>query len=158
MITRPLDLLSRLNRPARDLDVMHWISVIVVMVFFTLVGSRFVIAPGLLIGGNEAEFGLPRLGGGAQYLATAPVVVGFRRDNVILFEGGVYKRLVDLAGPLQAAGRRHRGEILHVMADRQVSVVLVAELSELAIKSGFGGVHMAGRSETLDSEPRPGGK
>lgn len=153
MITRPLDLAARLGRVPRDLDVMHWLSVVTIVAFFALAGSRFVLAPGLLMGEDPA-FAPPALGAEAQLVATAPVVVGFRRDNVILFEGGVYKRLVDLAGPLEMAGRQHRGEILYVLADRQVSALAITEFAELAVKAGFAGVHLAGAAAGAEN-PQP---
>lgn len=153
MITSPLDLLSRLNRPPRDLDVMHWISTAGIAVFFGLIGSKFVLTPGLLMGEEGQGFALPQMGTEARNVATAPVVVGFRRDNVILFEGGVYKRLSDLAGPLEIAGRAHRGEVLHVMADRQVSVSSISELAALAVRSGFASVLVAGQAEKTETAP-----
>ena len=132
MITRPLDLASRLSRAPRDLDVVHWASVAAILLFFSLVGSRFVLAPGLLLGREAGEFTLPRHGAGTQLLRTAPVVLSFRRDNVILFGGGVYKR----------------------RADQQVSINSVTRLTELAMEAGFAGVQLAGRSEET-SAPGP---
>ena len=50
MITRPLDLQSRLSAPPRDLDFFAWVNVAVIALFFGLLGSRFVLAPGLPVG------------------------------------------------------------------------------------------------------------
>jgi len=144
MITRPLDLEARLNRAPRDLDVMHWISVAAVALFFSLAGSRFVLAPGLLVG--KDEFALPRPGSAMRNLRTAPVVVSYRRDNVILFGGGVYKRLEEMRGPLESHAREHPGAILLVLADQQVSILSLTRLAEMALASGFAGVQLAGQA------------
>lgn len=144
MITRPLELEARLGRPPRDLDVLHWVSVAGICLFFMLAGSRFVLAPGLLMGKDASGFALPRPGS-VQNLPTAPVVVSFRRDNMILFGGGVYKRLEELRAPLQAHAQEHPGAVLLVLADQQVSILAVSRLAELALASGFGGVQLAGQ-------------
>lgn len=47
MITRPLDLASRLRPPPRGLDWLFVMNVALVALFFSLFGSRFVLAPGL---------------------------------------------------------------------------------------------------------------
>lgn len=152
MITRPLELAARLSRPPRDLDVMHWVSAAGVMLFFTLAGSRFVLAPGLLIGSDATGFALPRHGG-VQNVRTAPVVVSYRRDNIILFGSGVYKRLEDLRGPLEAHARENPGALLLVLADQQVSILAVSRLAELAIASGFAGVQLAGQAGEVGARP-----
>lgn len=145
MITRPLELEARLSRPPRDLDVLHWVSVAGIGLFFVLAGSRFVLAPGLLMGREADGFALPRPGT-VQNLPTAPVVVSYRRDNMILFGGGVYKRLEELKQPLEAHAREHPGALLLVLADRQVSILAVSELADLAMAAGFGGVQLAGQA------------
>jgi biopolymer transport protein ExbD len=146
MITRPLDLESHLSRPPRDLDVMHWVSAAGVALFFLLAGSRFVLAPGLLVGGEATDFALPRHGKGAQNVRTASELLSYRRDNVILFGGGVYKRLEELREPLRAYAKAHEGAVLLVLADRQVSVVSVWQLAEMATEAGFAGVQLAGQA------------
>lgn len=146
MITRPLDLESRLNRPPRDWDFMHWVSVAGIGLFFTLAGSRFVLAPGVLVGTDE-PFRPIDTGANAQYVQTAPEVISYRRDNIILFQGGVYKRLVDLKQPLEEYAARHRGSVLPVLADQQVSMQSISELAELARAAGFGNVLLLGQTD-----------
>jgi biopolymer transport protein ExbD len=145
MITRPLELEARLSRAPRDLDVMHWVSVAAVMLFFSLAGSRFVLAPGLFVG-NDA-YTLPRPGGATQAVRTAPLVVSFRRDNMILFGGGRYQRLEELRGPLEALAREHPNAALLVVAEEQVSMVAMSRLAELAVSVGFTGLQIAGPKE-----------
>jgi biopolymer transport protein ExbD len=149
MISGPLGLVSRLNPPPRDLDVLHWISVGGACLLFIVAGSRFVLEPGLLVVAEGRDFTLPQLGQGAQHARTAPVVLGYRRDNVLLFQDGIYRRLVDLRAPLRDYAAAHPGAVLLVLADRQVSFQALSELAQLAVECGLGGVHVAGQSRAV---------
>lgn len=153
MITRPLELEARLSRPPRDLDVMHWVSVAAVVLFFSLAGSRFVLAPGLFVGNDS--FKLPNAGGAAQEVRTAPLVVSFRRDNMILFGGGRYQRIEELRAPLESLAREHPNVALLVVAEEQVSMVAMSRLAELAVSVGFTGLQIAGPKDEPADEVRP---
>ena len=54
MITRPLDLASHLRPPPRGLEFLAYVNVGMLVLFFSLFGSRFVLAPGL-----KVDFRLP---------------------------------------------------------------------------------------------------
>lgn len=137
MITRPLDLVSRLSPPPRNLDVFAWVNVGLIALFFGLLGSRFVLAPGLPVGvAADSTLDLPRMAGAVEAAGPASVVVSYRRDDVILFEGGKYT-LAELRRPMEDYARRHPGAVLLVRADRQVSMQAFLDLCELARQAGF---------------------
>lgn len=141
MITRPLDLSSRLSPPPRDLDVMFWVNVGVIVLFFSLLGSRFVLASGLLIGGDRSgAVELPRSASVTQ--AAVELVVGYRRDNMILFEGGIYD-LRELRPLLRDYAQKHPGGTMLVQAERQVTLQDLARLADVAIDVGFRNVLLA---------------
>src|SRR5688572_17335056 len=54
MITRPLDLASRMRPEPRNFDWLFYVNGLALCLFFALFGSPFVLAPGLGV-----EFGLP---------------------------------------------------------------------------------------------------
>lgn len=140
MITRPLDLASRLSPPPRDLDVFAWVNAGLIVLFFGLLGSQFVLAPGLPIGvAADSALDLPRMDGAISAAGPASVVVSYRRDNVILFEGGKYT-LTELRKPMEDYARRHPGAVLLVRADRQVSMQAFLDLCEMAREAGFANV------------------
>lgn len=140
MITRPLDLVSRLSPPPRDLDVFAWVNVGLIALFFGLLGSQFVLAPGLPIGvAADSALDLPRMDGAVNAAGPASVVVSYRRDNVILFEGGKYT-LAELRAPMEDYARLHPGAVLLVRADRQVSMQAFLDLCEMARQAGFANV------------------
>ena len=141
MITRPLELQSRLSPPPRDLDFIAWVNLGMLVLFFSLLGSRFVLAPGLLVGAGEGSFHLPAATN-QQRAATASIVVSYRQDNVILFEGAIVK-LPELRQRLEAYAQKHPGEVLLLLADKHVSAQALTDLSVMAQAAGFAYVLMA---------------
>lgn len=152
MITRPLELESRLSAPPRDFDFVAWVNVAVIVLFFSLLGSRFVLAPGLLFDAGNEGFELPRTDG-LQYVGTASVVVSYRRDDVILYEGAIIK-LPELQERLTAYAKQHPGEVLLLLADRHVTFQAVSELSAIARSAGFAYVQMANEPADASSAPK----
>ena len=150
MITQPLELQSRLSPSPRDLDFFAWVNVALIALFFGLLGSRFVLAPGLSIGvGSDNTLELPQVSGATEGAGPASVVVSYRRDNVILFEGGMYT-LVELRKHMEGYVKQHPGAVMLVRADRQVSVQAFADLCKMAESVGFANVLLAAE------QPQPG--
>ncbi|WP_438481476.1 ExbD/TolR family protein [Oleiharenicola lentus] len=148
MITRPLDFESRLSPPPRDLDFVAWVNVAVIVLFFALLGSRFILSPGveMQLGGGKSVLDLPSAGSAANGSAAASVVVTYRRDNVILFEGAIYS-LPDLQKRVRAYAKANPGAVMLVRIDRQVTMQAFLDFAEMVKKEGFGRVVVA-------SEPR----
>ena len=136
MITHPLDLQSKLSPPPRDLDALFWVNVGAVVLFFSLLGSRFVLAPGLPVSALE----LPQSTSTTQ--SAADVVVSYRRDNMVVFEGGIFV-LEDLRPRFQQYTKEHPGAVLLVRYDQAVSVQGFVKLFDLAHATGFAGVLVA---------------
>lgn len=148
MITKPLELESRLSPPPRDLDFVSWVNVGVICLFFSLLGSRFVLAPGLLVGTGNESIAIPQTAH-PQLSRTASVVVSYRSDNVILFEGAIVKR-AELEQRLAAYAKKRPGEVLLLIADKNVTLQAVSDLSALAQSLGFAYVQTA--NEVLEPE------
>lgn len=150
MITRPLELGSRLSPPPRDLDFFAWVNVGVIALFFGLLGSPFVLAPGPLVDvSRQSPMELPQAGNMAEGTSGAAVVVSYRRDNVILFEGGMYT-LPELQKHMEGYAKKHPGAVMLVLADRQVSVQAFLDLCAMARSLGFASVQAA--AEPTDDE------
>lgn len=149
MITRPFDLVSRLSAPPRDFNAIAWVNVGVIVLFFTLLGSRFVLAPGLLLKVDQSAFNLPATPG-LQNVRTASVVVGYRRDDVIMFDGAIIT-LPELRVRLAKYAGQHPGEVLLLIADRQVSVKALADLTAMAQSVGFAYVQLGAEPQPADA-------
>ena len=155
MITRPLELESRLSPPPRDLDFVAWVNGAVIVLFFSVLGSRFVLAPGVSVGlaeeGNQLV--LPQGAGSPESTGAASVVVSYRRDNVILFEGGMFS-LADLQKQMADYAKKHPGAVMLVRADRQVSFQAGLELAGMAKAVGFANVVLAVEPPPKEGAPK----
>ena len=152
MITKPLELESRLSPPPRDLDFVSWVNVALICLFFSLLGSRFVLAPGLLMGTGNEKFTLPK-SGQPQFSRIASVVVSYRRDNVILFEGAIVNP-TELKQRLAEYAKKRPGEVLLLIADKNVTLRAVSELSAMAQSVGFAYVQTANELPETESSAK----
>ncbi|HRG56138.1 MAG TPA: biopolymer transporter ExbD [Lacunisphaera sp.] len=153
MITRPLNLESRLSPPPRDLNAVAWVNVGVVVLFFSLLGSRFVLAPGVLVGtGGAGVVELPVVNASSMTAVATSVVVTYRRDNVILFQGGMYS-LAELQKHMEVYAKKHPGSVLQVNADKQVSMQAWADLCAMAGAAGFANVILVAAEPDAAEKP-----
>lgn len=53
MITRPLDVSTRLRPAPRNLDCLFWVNGALIALFFSFFGSRFVLSPGMGLGKSD---------------------------------------------------------------------------------------------------------
>jgi biopolymer transport protein ExbD len=156
VITKPLELENRLSPPPRDLDFMAWVNVALIILFFGLFGSRFVLAPGLpVVVGAPDAINLPSDGVLSSGAEAASVVVTYRRDDVILFEGGMYS-LSALKKYLeeQAYIKKHPGAVMLVRADRQVTMQAFIDLCVMARGIGFAKVLVAAEPQNPTTDPK----
>lgn len=154
MITRPLELESRMSPPPRDLNAVAWVNVGLIVLFFSLLGSRFVLATGVLVEVGEAgAIELPSVNPASASTAATSVVVSYRRDNVILFEGGMYS-LAELRRHMQAYTKNNPGSVMLVRADKQVSNQALADLFAMAGAVGFKNVLLAAEPTRPENLPK----
>lgn len=146
MITHPLDLASKLRPPPRSFDVVFLVNGALIVVFFMIFGSRFVLAPGLGV-----DFRLPQMTGALEGAAPATVVISLRRSNMVLVEDGMLN-YAQLRVWLQRRARHEKGLMLLVRADQAVPLADLGIIAEMATQAGFtGGVQWA-------MEPAPSGR
>lgn len=135
MITRPLDLASRLRPAPAGEDALFFVNVGVLALFFVFFGSRFVLAPGI-------EVRLPSAPGAVAGARAADTVITVRNADMVFANGGV----MSLAGlepwlKKQAAGRP--GQTLLVFADATLPFSSLTEIARQAGDAGFAHVQMA---------------
>ena len=137
MITHPLDLAAKLRPPPRNYDVLFLVNGALIVVFFLLFGSRFVLAPGLGI-----NFRLPEMAGAIEGAAPATVVISVPRSDMVLVEDGMFN-YTQLRGWLQQRARKGKGLVLLVRADRRVPSEDMGIIADMAVQAGFAGVQWA---------------
>lgn len=137
MITRPLDLASRLRSDPRSLDWLFYVNGGLIVLFFFLFGSRFVLSPGLGI-----EFELPQVQGANAGAQTTTHVITVVSAGQILAGDGM--RTADqLQGWLDAQAKTVRHPSLLIRASKNVPAGILARIFGMAQAAGFNVVFAA---------------
>lgn len=137
MITRPLDLASRLRSQPRNFDAFFYVNIGLILLFFGLFGSRFILFPGL-----STDFKLPETELSMAGARMTDVVIAVPRRDMALVEGEVlsFKQLEDW---LRIRAKDRPGARLLVQAGATVSAADLAQLYTVAADAGFAGVVLA---------------
>ncbi|HEX3728252.1 MAG TPA: hypothetical protein VHV47_00475 [Opitutaceae bacterium] len=137
MITRPLDLASRLRAPPRSFDAWFYVSVGLAALMFSLLGSRFVLAPGL-----EADFKLPAVAGArAGATITTHYITVLGSGQILGDEGPMDQPQFRLWLAARAKTAPH--PTLLVKASAEVTNRQIAEIFTTAREAGFEVVYAA---------------
>jgi biopolymer transport protein ExbD len=159
-LTSPLGLTRHVRRPDLRLEVVPWLNVLLVAWLLSLLGSRFVYAPGLAVDLGHGssplpvQLVLPTLSGGPLPGSPADAVLTVltaKQDKLFIFEGRIY----DLNG-LRTVLRNHRHSaaggpsVLLLKAGQDVNMQTFLEICTLARTAGFSSVQIAAE------EPHPG--
>jgi biopolymer transport protein ExbD len=142
MITRPLDLASRLRPSPRNFDWVFFVVGGLIVLFFSLFGSRFVLAPGLGV-----DFRLPTLPGAqAGAAATTHVITiksgGFKNGGFVFAESGALN-VKQFGDWLKAAARTTKAPVLLVQASADVPMADLTDILTIAQEAGFVRVQFA---------------
>jgi biopolymer transport protein ExbD len=135
MITRPLDLASRPRRTPRSFDAFYFINAGLIVLFFLLFGSRFVLAPGLGVRLNGG-FALPNMKGAQASAVATNVFISVPRSGVALVDEGMIN-FTRLGRWLQARAKEHKAPVLLIRADQRVPMQDIADIEALATAAGF---------------------
>jgi biopolymer transport protein ExbD len=135
MITRPLELSSRLSKPSSAYDWLYFVNLGLIVLFFSLFGSRFVIAPGI-----GTDFALPVQAQGQLEGARTTHVVSVRRGGLIFADPGGNLTLAQLKLWLKDAARELKEPRLLVRAAADVALGDLSEIRIAAEEAGFVGV------------------
>jgi biopolymer transport protein ExbD len=131
MITRPLDLASRLRPEPRNFDALFYVNTVSLVLFFALFGSPFVLAPGLGV-----DFRLPTAAG-ANANAKAPThVISVLGSGQILTGHGV-RKIEELDTWFAEQVKGVKEPLLLVRGDGEVPTAVMALISGSAKRAGF---------------------
>ncbi|HEY5552281.1 MAG TPA: biopolymer transporter ExbD [Opitutaceae bacterium] len=135
MVTQPLDLQSHLRPSPRSFDVFYFADLALLAVFFMLMGSQFVLAPGMPVN-------LPVMEDSTNLAQPADVVVSMRGDDGVLFEGGLFP-LAAFQSKLAEIVAARNVETVLVRVDRQVTAQGLLDLCAAARRAGAKHVQIA---------------
>lgn len=147
MITRPLDLAARLRPAPQSYDWLFLVNGGLIVLFFFVFGSRFVLAPGLGI-----NFQIPRMAGAMAGAApTTHRISVVRADLIFVDEGAI--NAVDLRRWLEREARKVQRPSLLVLVGAGVPTTDFTAIASAAHTAGFVHVQMAAQ----DPAPNSGG-
>ncbi len=138
MITRPFNFESRLKELPTRFDSIPFINVGLLGLFFVLLSSRFVLAPGIAIDLPTVE-GVPRDVAAASRVLTLSESQG---AEMLIFEGRMCT-LESFKQLLEARKGEFESDVLLVRADRDVSLQLLAKVWALGAQAGFSRILLA---------------
>lgn len=130
MITRPLDLQSKLRPAPRSMDTLFYVSVGLCAAMFVMFGSRFVLAPGLGV-----DFRMPPLEGARAGAATTQRVISVLPSGQIFADGLLNKPQLRLW--LKAEAAKLKEPSLLVRASAGVPLSELADIISIAHEAGF---------------------
>ncbi|MES2693718.1 MAG: hypothetical protein V4773_09610 [Verrucomicrobiota bacterium] len=150
MITRPLDLASRLRPEPRSFDWLFYVNAGLLVLFFALFGSRFVLAPGVSV--------LPEIAGSDANARRVTHYITVN-DQMQIIAGDGLRDLKSLSDWFKeevrewrkAPAKASRRPVLLIQSNKGVELDLIAKIHSEAELQGFE-VHIA------SIEPRTKGK
>ena len=140
MITRPLDLLSKLRPPPRSFDLLFLVNCGLIALFFTLFGSQFVLSPGLRV--NNVDLTLATSPYALPGAAATKVSISVNANGQIWGDTGLIKP-DGLREWLNTQAKRAPGTVLLVIVDKDATAGMLTNISEAAAAAGFSGVQQA---------------
>jgi biopolymer transport protein ExbD len=138
MITRPLDLASKLQPVPRGYHGLFFVNAGLLVLFFMLFGSKFVLAPGVAI-----DFRLPVVAG-ANANARAPTHVISVLGSGQIFTNDGLRKMSEVGDWLKAQARQSTAPLLLVRAGTDVPTSVLADLAGAARAAGFEMIWAAG--------------
>ena len=137
MITRPLDLASKLRSEPRSFDVYFYVNAGLLVLFFSLFGSRFVLAPGLGV-----NFKIPVLPTATADAAMTTSVISISASGQIFTYDGTLE-MGQLRDWLKKEAGRYKRPVMLIRASEGVPVSSVYQLYSACTDAGFASVQVA---------------
>ena len=144
MLVRPLDLASRLKPEPRSFDFLFYVNVGLIVLFFSLTGSRFVLAPGL-----GMDFRIPAMPGARAGAAATDRVISVLPTGQIFVADGLLNAAQFRAWLAAEAAKLHEPSLL-VRASANVPVAQLADITSAARAAGFARVIVAAEEPASD--------
>lgn len=155
-LSRPLELEKALHPLDRRLDPVPLIDVLLLALMFSLLGSRFIFAPGLSM---ELDLQLPvsgeaKLPGILTEDTLTVAVLTAKQSNMHLFDGKIFT-LYELENHFRnnPVPEDRRGQsVLLVKMHKDVSMQTFVQIAEMARRAGYGRVQIAAATPPMADE------
>ena len=142
MLSQPLELEQFIRtEPKTTLEVVPIVDLVVIVVFFGLFGSPFVVPKGINIDLEVSESLMSGI--------SVTSVLTVKRDDMLLFEGQNLK-LHQFEEKARDYLEGKDNAVLLLRLDPDIKIDTFFQISAEAKKAGFSKVHVAGEKEVLD--------
>ncbi|MBK9990568.1 MAG: biopolymer transporter ExbD [Verrucomicrobia bacterium] len=152
MITRPLDLLSRLRPPPRNFDFIYLVNGGLIALFFTLFSSHFVLSPGLRV--DNRDILLPKSEDPITHARATPVSISVNANGQVWGGDGLIA-LARLPDWMLAQAKRAPGSTLLVIMDTRAPMDVFTNISDAAKTAGFVDIQLAMQSVVPSAGVKP---
>ncbi len=144
MITRPLDLASRLRPEPRTYDWLFFVNIGVIGLFFVLFGSRFVLAPGLGV-----NFHVPTMPGAIAGAAPTTHRISVVRSNLVFVDslGSIDMKMLRVW--LEQEAKKTKRPSLLVLVGAAASATDFTDIASVAHAAGFMHVQMGAQEPAV---------
>lgn len=132
MITRPLDLASKLRPEPRNFDFLFLVNGALIVLFFSLFGSRFVLAPGLGV-----DFQLPQVPGNVIGAARTTHYISVKRGGMLFVADRGQISLPQLREWLKEQAGTTKHPVLQINTDAGVEMSVLAGIYTAAHEANF---------------------
>jgi biopolymer transport protein ExbD len=134
MITRPLDLQSKLRPPPANFDYLFWVNGVLIALFFVFFGSRFVLSPGMGLG--QIDQLLPANANAVAGAVPTQLTLNITQGEKLYVDTGfvTFEQLKDW---LAAQAKVHPGATLLVRANPSNPTKLLFQITEAANAVGI---------------------
>jgi len=151
MITRPLDLSSKLHPPAANFDYLFWVNGVLIILTFVFFGSRFVLSPGMGLG--EVDQLLPVNSSAVAGAVATQLTLNITQGEKLYVDTG-FVTFDQLKEWLATQAKAHPGATLLVRANPNNPTKLLFQITEAANSVGIK-IQLAGldRAEATPDQP-----
>jgi len=147
MLTRPLELATKLQPEPRNFDALFFVNIGLIVLFFSLFGSAYVVAPGLGV-----DFRLPAVNGSSASGRVPTHVISITNSGQI-FTGAGLRKIEELGDWLRQQGVGFSAPLLLVRASDGVPVSLMAAVANAARQAGFDSIWAAEEAPARARKP-----
>jgi biopolymer transport protein ExbD len=131
MITRPLELATRTRPEPRNFDALFFVNVALLVFFFSVFGSHFVLAPGLGV-----DFRLPSIAGANANAKSPTHVISVLATGQIFTSHGA-RTIDEIDAYFAEQARGTKEPLLLVRGDAAVPTSVVGIITSAAKRAGF---------------------
>lgn len=136
-ILSPLNISQKNPKPSFTLDTIPFLNIIVIGFFFCLLGSKFLMAPGLSVD-------LPYSPVSSIHNEPIHQVLTLKLHNQIFFQGKIYTlQTIEQALSTSLHNQLSSPSTLLIKMDKNISVEDLLRLCEIATSAGYAKVHVA---------------